>query len=98
MFESLAYDSSLQNESGVEQIISGTFMENSDHDLNFEGNDYTYASGLMLAGRQSGVSPYHLATRILQEQGNTGYGSCISGNVAGYRGYYNYYNQYLYKA
>ena len=30
--------------------------------------------GLMLAGRQSGVSPYHLATRILQEQGNTGYG------------------------
>lgn len=93
MFESLAYDSSLQNESGVEQIISGTFMENSSHDLSFEGNDYTYASGLMLAGRQSGVSPYHLATRILQEQGNTGYGSCISGNVAGYRGYYNYYNQ-----
>ena len=68
-------------------------MENSSHDLSFEGNDYTYASGLMLAGRQSGVSPYHLATRILQEQGNTGYGSCISGNVAGYRGYYNYYNQ-----
>ena len=33
MFESLAYDSSLQNESGVEQIISGTFMENSSHDL-----------------------------------------------------------------
>ena len=58
-----------------------------------KGNDYTYASGLMFAGRQSGVSPYHLATRILQEQGNTGYGSCISGNVAGYRGYYNYYNQ-----
>ena len=48
MFESLAYDSSLQNESGVEQIISGTFMENSDHDLNFEENNYTYASGLSL--------------------------------------------------
>ena len=47
----------------------------------------------MYAGEVSKVSPYHLATRILQEQGNTGYGSCISGNVAGYRGYYNYYNQ-----
>ena len=89
MFESLSYDSSVHNTEGVRNIISGTFMENSSHDL----DGYDYASLLMYAGEVSKVSPYHLATRILQEQGNTGYGSCISGNVAGYRGYYNYYNQ-----
>lgn len=93
MFESLAYNVSLQNEEGLNQIISGTFMENSSHDLSYNGENYTYASALMLAGRESGVSPYHLATRIIQEQGYSGYGSCISGTVPGYNGFYNYYNQ-----
>lgn len=46
----------------------------------------------MYTAARTGVSPYHLATRILQEQGTNGAGSSISGNVAGYEGYYNYYN------
>lgn len=97
MFESLKYDAGTQDESGLSAILAGTFMENSDHELSYEGNDYTYSSALMYAGRVSGVSPYHLATRIIQEQGSNGRGSSISGTVSGYEGYYNYYNQGAYK-
>lgn len=93
MFENLSFDSSLQDESGLESMVDGTFMENSSHDLTYDGRNYTYITGLLLAGQESGVSPYHLASRILQEQGNIGYGSSISGTQSGYYwGYYNYYN------
>lgn len=92
MFENLAFDGSLQDESGLESMVSGTFMEDSNHDLSYEGTDYTYITGLLFAGQKSGVSPYHLASRILQEQGYDGYGSSISGTQSGYYGYYNYYN------
>ena len=92
MFESLSYDSSVHNTDGVRNIISGTFMEDSGHDL----DGYDYATLLMYAGEVSKVSPYHLATRIIQEQGANGIGNQISGNVSGYRGYYNYYSQNAY--
>lgn len=97
MFESLSFNSGIQNESGVRNVIAGTFMQNSSHDLSYDGNVYHYPSALMTAGRTSGVSPYHLATRIIQEQGNDGHGSSISGTVGGYEGYYNYFNQGAYK-
>ena len=67
-------------------------MDNSSHDLSYDGRNYTYITGLLLAGQESGVSPYHLASRILQEQGYDGHGSSISGTQSGYLGYYNYYN------
>lgn len=89
MFESLAFDSSVQNIEGVNNIIAGSFMDNSDHYL----DGYTYPTLLMHAAQVSGVSPYHLATRIIQEQGFNGQGRQISGTVSGYEGYYNYYSQ-----
>ncbi len=92
MFENLSFDSSLQDESGLESMVDGTFMDNSSHDLSYDGRNYTYITGLLLAGQESGVSPYHLASRILQEQGYDGHGSSISGTQSGYLGYYNYYN------
>ena len=49
MFESLSYDSSVHNIDGVRNIISGTFMENSSHNL----DGYDYASLLMYAGEVS---------------------------------------------
>ena len=49
----------------------------SSHDLTYDGRNYTYITGLLLAGQESGVSPYHLASRILQEQGYDGHGSSI---------------------
>ena len=98
MFEDLAFNSSLQNEQGVKNVIAGTFMDGSSHELVFDGVTYTYASGLMYAGMVSGVSPYHLATRIIQEQGNNGQGLSISGTYSGYEGLFNYYNQGAYKS
>lgn len=92
MFENLSFNSSVQGEEGLQSMTEGTFMDNSSHDLSYNGRDYTYITGLLLAGQESGVSPYHLASRILQEQGYSGYGSSISGTQPGYEGYYNYYN------
>lgn len=97
MFEDLSYNSSVQSETGVSSIIEDTFMDGSSHDLSYDGTDFNYPSALMYAGRASGVSPYHLATRIIQEQGRKGQGNSISGTVSGYEGYYNYYNQGAYK-
>lgn len=90
-FEDLSYQDS-QSTSGVRNIIAGTFMANSNHDLSYDGTQYDYASALMAAGRISGVSPYHLASRIRQEVGVNGSGS-VSGTEPGYEGLYNYYNQ-----
>ena len=92
MFENLAFDGSVQDADGLQSMTNGTFMENSSHDLSYNGRSYTYITGLLYAGQESGVSPYHLASRILQEQGYDGHGSCISGTQPGYSGYYNYYN------
>ncbi|WP_051637213.1 dockerin type I domain-containing protein [Lachnospira multipara] len=98
MFEKLSFNSVQQTQEGLQSIISGSFMDGSNHDLSYDGTSYNYNSGLFLAGRMSGVSPYHLASRILQEQGFNGGGSSISGTVGGYAGYYNYYNQGAYSS
>lgn len=92
MFEKLSYDNAVHSESGVSNVVAGTFMQSSDHDLTYNGTLYNYQSGLMLAGRMSGVSPYHLASRIIQEQGSDGRGYSIAGTNSGYEGIYNYYN------
>ena len=52
----------------------------------------TYAQAIMEAASISGVSPFCLASSIIQEQGTKGTSNSISGTVDGYRGYYNYYN------
>lgn len=98
MFESLSYNTSFQNENGVRSFISNSFMNGSSHELSYEGQSYDYASGLMLAGRMSGVSPYHLATRIIQELGRHDPSNIISGSVSGYGGLYNYYNIQAYNS
>ncbi len=92
MFEKLSYDSRLHNRDGVVNVIGNSFMKNPTHTLTYEGNDYTYADALMYAAQVSGVSPYHLASRIIQEQGTGGTGRSISGTISGYEGYYNYFN------
>lgn len=51
----------------------------------------SYADIIMKAAEKSGVSPYVLASMILQEQGKGTSGS-ISGSNASYPGYYNYFN------
>ena len=52
----------------------------------------TYADLIWDAAIYSGVSPYHLASRIKQEMGAFISKPSISGTVEGYEGIYNFYN------
>ena len=88
-FESLSY-SKVQTKQGVSSILKGTFMENTVVDSDGSKLDYTQA--FMNIGKETGVSPYHLASRVRQEQGLRGTSSLISGTYSGYEGYYNYFN------
>ena len=46
----------------------------------------------MDVAKSSGVSAYHIASRIKQEQGINGTSPLISGTYSGYEGYYNFFN------
>lgn len=88
-FESLSF-SKVQTKQGVSSILKGTFMENTVEDS--DGSALDYAQAFMDIGEETGVSPYHLASRVRQEQGLKGTSSLISGTYSGYEGYYNYFN------
>ncbi len=85
-FETLTYDSS-QTQTGVESILSGTFM----YKTTATGSSSTYSSLILSAAKSSGVSAYHIASRIKQEVGST-IGTVTSGTNSTYPGIYNFYN------
>lgn len=87
LFESLSYQKGMQNETGVEAILKGTFM----YQTKPAGEDKTYAQIIMQAAEESGVSPYHIASRIRQEMGTTA-GQAALGTNSKYPGIYNYFN------
>ncbi len=86
-FESLSYQQGVQNETGVEAILKGTFMSQTKP----AGDSRTYAQIIMEAAAQSGVSPYHIASRIRLEMGSK-IGTACSGTNSSYPGIYNFYN------
>lgn len=86
-FESLSYQPDVHDEVGVQTLINGTFMSTTN--LN---SGMTYSAAIMEAANRSQVSPYHLASSIIQEIGRTTPSVIISGTYPGYEGYYNYYN------
>lgn len=88
-FESLSF-SDQQSKEGVSSILKGTFMETDVEDA--DGTTLNYADAFMQIGKENGVSPYHLASRVRQEQGLKGTSSLISGTYSGYEGYFNYFN------
>lgn len=51
----------------------------------------TYAEAFIKAAELTGVSPYHLVSRVIQEVGKNGSGS-TSGSYGSYPGIYNFYN------
>jgi beta-N-acetylglucosaminidase len=88
-FESLSYSSS-QTKAGVTAILKDSFMASSVTDT--DGSTLDYATAFMTIGKSTGVSPYHLASRVRQEQGTAGTSALISGTYTGYKGYFNYFN------
>lgn len=88
-FEDLSYNEG-QTRDGVCSILSGTFMMEDIEDT--DGSVLNYADTFMKVGKKTGVSPYHLASRVRQEQGLKGNSSLISGTYKDYEGYFNYFN------
>ncbi len=89
MFEKLDH-SDTQTKESVSRMLTGTFMSGDVTDS--DGETFSYAEKFCEAGEETGVSPYLLAGRALQEQGIRGTSQSIAGNVAGHEGYYNYFN------
>lgn len=91
MFESLSYSASTHTEAGVGAILAGSFMAREKVD----GGDKTFAEVIMEAGKKYNISPYYLASRILQETGYTR-SSLVKGDYDGiydkFDGYYNFFN------
>lgn len=87
-----SYNSATQNEDGVKKIISGTFLEKGYTASTNDPYGGSYVKIIMAAAEKSKVSPYIIASKIIQEQGNDGKSSLISGTYSGYEGYYNFFN------
>lgn len=105
-FETLSYDESTQTTDGVKRILRGTFMDKdavtyTDTEGNAQTINKSYAQIIMEAAKEVGISPYHLASRVKQEQGD-GTSGLINGNYTyaddngntctDLVGYYNYFN------
>lgn len=85
-FELLSYNATYHTETAVQGILDGTFMSGA-----IPGDSRTYAQAFSKIGSSMNVSPFHLASRVRQEQG-AGKSPLISGNYSGYEGLYNYFN------
>jgi beta-N-acetylglucosaminidase len=88
-FEQLTYNESYHTKEAVEAFLSNTFMGSSKGSA--AGTAKTYADIFWEVGKNQNVSPFHLASRVYQEQGQ-GTSALISGTYEGYQGYYNYFN------
>ena len=95
-FELLTYKPEHHTEEGISAILAGPPMKDAVYDyVASDGTNKTisYAETFLLAGVYSGVSPYHLASRVKQEVAGAGrFSSSVTGTVKGYEGYYNFFN------
>ena len=82
-FERLSFNGDVQTVDGVRAMIAGSFMDTDDID---------YAQIIYDAGQTAGVSPYLIASRIIQEMGYSGQSALCHGTLPGYEGYYNFFN------
>lgn len=89
-FELLTYNETYHTEAAVERFLQNTFMRSPGK---APGTVMTFAHIFWAVGAEEGreVSPFHLAARVYQEQGQ-GTSGLISGTYPGYEGYYNYFN------
>lgn len=99
-FLEMTYNPNSQTEAGVRGIIASTFM-NTNVTFNLNGTECTmpYSAIIMEAAKQSKMSPYSIAIKIIQEVGRNGSAS-VSGHYVAKNGtvYDNYYNFFNYGA
>jgi len=103
MFEALGYYPSLHNVDGVNSILKGSFMYDTYVD---DSKTVKFADAIMDGAEESKVSPYFLASRIVQETGMTRSDLVLGtyppsdskkdiekyGKYKEYSGYYNFFN------
>jgi hypothetical protein len=87
-FELLTYNATYHTEAAVQSMLNSSFMSGA---LS-ASEQSSYSQVFTSIGQNLKVSPFHLASRVLQEQGTAGKSSLISGNYPGYEGLYNYFN------
>lgn len=93
-FELLSYNATYHTEAALDTFLYSTFMASTDAlgtTICAPATSQTYANIFYTVGSKLGVSPFHLASRVYQEQGK-GTSGLISGSYPGYEGYYNYFN------
>lgn len=96
-FEHLAYKAAYQNLAGVENILKNTPMYQTNYTYTDDSGNMrsiSYGTTFMEAAKYSGVSPYHLASRVKQEVviGTNKFSNSVSGTVPGFEDLYNFYN------
>lgn len=89
-FEQLTYNESYHTQEALSAFLEKTFMNSSKF---APGTEMHFDLIIYAIGKwdEVNVSPFHLAARIYQEQGQ-GTSPLISGTYPGYEGYYNYFN------
>lgn len=98
-FESLKFDGSTQNIEGVKKIMSSAGWANGSTITYTKTNgsqgtiNKSYSQVVFEAAQEAGISPYHLASRLVLEQGkNSTPGATARGTYSGYVGLYNFCN------
>lgn len=97
-FESLEYQKNYQTKAGVETILNNTPFSGQSYsyvDLATQKTKtITYADTFIIAAQNSGVSPYHLASRVKQEvvTSATTTSSAVTGTNSTYPNIFNFYN------
>lgn len=97
-FEQLEYQSQYQTLDGVNKILANTPFSNASFtytdDVTGSNKEITYASAFLDAAKESGVSPYHLASRVKQEvvTGVASTSIAVTGTTESYPGIFNFYN------
>lgn len=86
-FELLSYNATYHTQTAVQSMLNSSFMSGAIPDYG-----QAYAQVFTSIGQTLKVSPFHLASRVLQEQGTNGTSALISGTYSGYEGLYNYFN------
>lgn len=91
-FEQLTYNEEYHTLEAIEQFLQNTFMGGNTPAPGMDNMPFSYMFWAIGKEECRQVSPFHLAARVLQEQGNRGGSRLISGVEPGFEGYYNYFN------
>ena len=96
-FEVLTYSPDYQDYAGVNNILKNTAMYNNTYkykDSQGIEHEISFTDTFLMAAEYTGVSPFHLASRVKQEVtlGTDKMSNSVTGTVEGYEGLYNYYN------